>query len=657
MDVGSVAAATQSVKTGDGKLNLRPGQNVEGVVVSVNEQNIATIKTAGKSITAAVTKDALEVGEKIQLEITEVKGDTVLAKRVNGSETKALHRLGMSMSDENVQNVAELLKNNRPIDRSVLRQMAKNNSEVKMLLDEVSNGAEIESLEEPIRNVLIKIFANKGNGGNTSASVEGKAVSETVQETATAGKETAPAETMNLKGQSGEEVSRELTANKGAVDTESEAGAADLKAEVLNMKADGSQKAVSSGKDGVNQTGTTSSDENPAQSGDLKNAAGNSGAEKLSPQEALKQAIAKASSQNSAEQANAGGNTVNSEANQTNSNTNIVDQNNGNVPNSNTANQNNENIVKSEQSGVETSVSDTVKEVEVPAKSVETSAGNQQESEAASTLNQQENSGASKTSALSGEQSNQKQVLSQKEAAIILLDDNSSTAAKQEAVKTLLQNFSSKENLLLLSNHKTLTLKNIASASIHPRDLADDLVSLSKSVGKHALNNKQVLSDVAKILSSGKSAEDKMAELSKALQSEKTAVYVDASKQMPKQENPNIYYMPVPLMIQGEEERADMYYNKKSKKDGEINILVALNTHKLGEVRCMVNKYKKQYVLAFALENKKYSEVFETQAQELRKQLSHLPFAKNIDILFRSREQLDQDFFGDNKLSDFDVRV
>ncbi len=536
---GVTAGAIEGVK--NERAVLRTGQTVEGTVISV-EEHIATIKTAGRTITAAVAKGSLDVGEHVKLEITDIQGGTVLAQRVHASETKALHKMGLVLNDENIKNIAELLKNGRPIDRNLLNNMAKNSSEVSMLLEEMASGAEVVDVDEPLKNVLIKLF-----GQSTMLGKEG------VSEFAggkTGGIESA---TVNMEAEA-------LAMTKGA--------SSDV---VLNASEEGLRSASSA-------------------------------AQSVVKSEVLEKGVS--------------------------------------------ANQ---------EMAFDAGEKGATEEQIVPGQT-------------GSTVNEQK---ATAGEIESGRNNTGRTVLSQKEAALIVLDNKLSSGEKQEAMRQLLKHFSAKENMLLAVNQKTLTLKNIAAASVQSKELADEVLVFSRAI-RNALSAEpvstghgaEILRDALKILSGGKGAEHKMMDIAKALHADtaseaaaKAGVLSDASKGFPKQENQSIYYIPVPLMIREEEHRADVYYKKQAHKEREVNILVALNTHHVGEVRCLVNKYKERYVLAFALENKEYSELFESHATHLRRQMSHFDFAKTIDILFRSREQVDADFFGTATLSDFDARV
>lgn len=159
--------------SGSGALHLtvkndgfRKGQVLDGVVINVNEDGIATVNLAGKTITVASGSEMLQVGETIRLKVTELTGDGVFATRVNLKETTVLNKLGIPVNDENLIYISELIKNNQPIDKELLSRLLKNTQEVKLLTELLQSGAEISDVDAPIRRLIITMLQNQNSGAS-----------------------------------------------------------------------------------------------------------------------------------------------------------------------------------------------------------------------------------------------------------------------------------------------------------------------------------------------------------------------------------------------------------------------------------------------------------------------------------------------------------
>lgn len=169
--------------SGSGALHLtvkndgfRKGQVLDGVVINVNEDGIAAVNLAGKTITVASGSEMLQVGETIRLKVTELTGDGVFATRVNLKETTVLNKLGIPVNDENLIYISELIKNNQPIDKELLSRLLKNTQEVKLLTELLQSGAEISDVDAPIRRLIITMLQNQNSGASQGVSANRNSV-------------------------------------------------------------------------------------------------------------------------------------------------------------------------------------------------------------------------------------------------------------------------------------------------------------------------------------------------------------------------------------------------------------------------------------------------------------------------------------------------
>lgn len=519
-----------------GGVKLRVGQKIEGMVTSLSEEGIAVISASGKTITAQAAKGSLFVGEHIMLEITEIKGEAVLASRVNASESAILARLGMNLSEESLALVSELLKNNQLIDKDILSKLQTNSKEARLFLQHLeSAGADVDiDIDIPIRSQLIKLIANSSQNAAGSAKPAVSAMPQPVQSASAPPVSVYPAPPPNVQPASGSSANIAILHADAAPLAPLETGASSP----VSQAADSSVLTQSAK---LSDARAASAEINPSETDGVGSAA-----------VARKDAAA----------------------------------------------------VLLEPSGK------TLETAKPQGASVATDASDA--------------SGAG--------------------AGFRGADDVTKVV---QAAKVLLSTFGAKENIALVSNDRALTLRNIAAANIDPADLADELISAAKS----AAPDKKSTEALVEFAKGGKDAEAAL----KSVGSERLQAYLESSRIVAKQENPKIYYIPIPVKIEGEEARADVYCRRKPLKGSDLSVLVALKTHSIGEVRCIVNKYQSSYVLGFALESDEAAAAVREGVQALRRELKNLPVS---DIFIRTRKEVDEEFFAaSDRRSDFDVRI
>lgn len=228
--------------------------------------------------------------------------------------------------------------------------------------------------------------------------------------------------------------------------------------------------------------------------------------------------------------------------------------------------------------------------------------------------------------------------------------------AFQSELTKLLKSFGPKENLLLTNNKDALTVKNIALASLNKTELADVIRNLADEFPNNAAKIREALETLS---DRSKSAESKISELARIAGNKNVETLLKELPAMSRQENPHIYYIPVPVRLENENKSVEMYYKKRATKTDEINILVALKTKHIGEVRCMVTHGQDSGTrLTFSLEDDRIRQAFSSQVSQLKKSLAARG-TKVVDIQFA--RNVKEQFFGANAGSNpsggFDVRV
>ncbi|MDO4754318.1 MAG: hypothetical protein Q4A41_04875 [Bacillota bacterium] len=232
--------------------------------------------------------------------------------------------------------------------------------------------------------------------------------------------------------------------------------------------------------------------------------------------------------------------------------------------------------------------------------------------------------------------------MSKKEAAYKMLSGTGDRKEMTDAVKTLLNQFDAKDNIALTLNQKTLNLKNIAAVHLDTAALADEFIEVSK-----ALKEISEITAVVKDLESGQDLEQVIKNRYPKLET-----IAETLKDPVKQENTNIYYIPIPLRVRDEEKRSDLYVKRSKKNERELSVLVSLKTNHLGEVRCLVSQFDRDYILGFALEKDEIADFVREKIGDFKSGI------KNLQILIRSREEIETEFFeGKDTMSNCDMRV
>ncbi|MDO4799965.1 MAG: hypothetical protein Q4A52_05545 [Bacillota bacterium] len=141
---------------------MQVGQLIEGMVISLKE-DLALIQANGRSFWAQ-TASELTLGQQVVLEVKDIVQGTVLTSRVDRPETQILTKMGLSVTNENAQIVAEMLQADLPPTAENLRAIKQMISEVKLLSEELASGGEVDlrpHLDRSLRSILIEIMSRE----------------------------------------------------------------------------------------------------------------------------------------------------------------------------------------------------------------------------------------------------------------------------------------------------------------------------------------------------------------------------------------------------------------------------------------------------------------------------------------------------------------
>lgn len=535
---------------------FRVGQVLEGMVVEVSEDGIATVNLSGKTITVASGSEMLRLGETVRLKITQIEKGEVLATRVDLKETSLLNKLGVPVTQENVGYISELLEHQHAIDKNLLSRLSKNAQEVKMLHDLLQNGAQVDDIETPIRGIVIRLLQEEGAAAGTATWTSPK-MSETAS-SARYGSAQLLADSSLPSGDTSNFAANRIpiSENQNAVqsvpsqDADLPAGEDAIQADLLKDSLQGEARVIL-------------------------------GETKLSGSQAPENSIWSPDR----------------------------------LSNSSNAVANFDHIFLESSSVQEEGV----------LTGENTPTGIPADRKGESDAN-------AKTLALNPKQ----------EAALKLLSSVSDKSDFLDALKYLLSHFDSHDNVTMALQRKTLNLKNLAQIQFDVSDIADEFVRASNQSSDSA----EILS-IVKDLEHGK-------DLESIIQSRfpRLKMISEAVTEQVQPNNPGIYYISLPVRLMGEEKRADMYFKRSPKKPDEFSILVVLNTQNLGEVRCLIYKMDREYMLGLALEDDEITDL-------VREKISHFRSnVRDIQIVIRSREEMEDSFFEKKESSSYlDLRV
>lgn len=222
----------------------------------------------------------------------------------------------------------------------------------------------------------------------------------------------------------------------------------------------------------------------------------------------------------------------------------------------------------------------------------------------------------------------------------------------KDAVITLLNQSDLKQEALIIKNELPITLKNlfVAYDLLEGKGTASRLLTVLDKLELVQLPPKAMVA-LVEVIASPKAQEEKLEMISSILseampESEdkstvlKELAVLKESVPFNKGLNDQMIIMQMPIPINNQIEHVELYYKRRkqsSEKDSFV-ILVALNTHHYGEVRCLIQKQGMDYTLNFSLEDVKSKEMFESKFELLKDALDKMD-DKRFKVSFAVKDE------------------
>ncbi|MBM7560570.1 hypothetical protein [Fusibacter tunisiensis] len=221
-----------------------------------------------------------------------------------------------------------------------------------------------------------------------------------------------------------------------------------------------------------------------------------------------------------------------------------------------------------------------------------------------------------------------------------------------KVVQELLNQFEVNRSSVLVRENLELTLKNltlIEAAIQNKNPVSEAFVKLLDQISKLPLKD-HVVSQALEILVNEATNDEKVESLlqwakqsglSESIVEEMQTQFsiVKELKQVPQGVPDSIAFYQFPIQLEKEFTTVDLYVKKRHKKvdPDDLYLLVALNTHNCGEVRCAVHKMKSHYDLAFSLEEKDTRDLFKMNQLNLEMVLNEMGIS-DVSIRFGVKE-------------------
>ncbi|MBE0450130.1 MAG: hypothetical protein IBX70_04700 [Clostridia bacterium] len=242
-----------------------------------------------------------------------------------------------------------------------------------------------------------------------------------------------------------------------------------------------------------------------------------------------------------------------------------------------------------------------------------------------------------------------------------------------DSILKLLQTFDFEKDSTLLKKELVLNIKNMMfiENELNPvKSIGDSFTRIADVVRAIPAGQESIVA-LLQALTEDKPLEEKLDMLTKLLMNEKLddesksqiskeVLFVKEAVQMTKSTNDTFVMMQIPVMIENENTTVDLYVKTKNKKvdPDEMSLLIALSTHRFGEVRCLINKTGHHYRLDFSFQEEEYKDHFKTMEKELKDAINSLG-VQSFDVTFNLSKT---DFVKESKIesADFttiDIRI
>jgi hypothetical protein len=204
------------------------------------------------------------------------------------------------------------------------------------------------------------------------------------------------------------------------------------------------------------------------------------------------------------------------------------------------------------------------------------------------------------------------------------------------SAQVLLSQFDTTQQGLLLKNNMILSLKNVMmtqALSQNSFSLGDHFASLSRLIKKLPTELQMAVLDV---IQNEKPEEAlnriqqmmRQSDIDDGLKSaiSKDIVFVKEASQITKQFGDQVFVMQMPIQFEDETRHVNFYVKsrKQEKDDEDFTLLIALKTHHIDEVRCIVEKRQNKIGLHFKLADDMIKDLFEENISVLDEALKAL---------------------------------
>jgi hypothetical protein len=212
------------------------------------------------------------------------------------------------------------------------------------------------------------------------------------------------------------------------------------------------------------------------------------------------------------------------------------------------------------------------------------------------------------------------------------------------AVKALLSQVTESQKALFIKNDLALNLKNLFVTTLQDsgyKSISDSFAMLSKLIEKLPIDNQQAL-----LTAIGETDTNQLDHLLHFIQ---TSAMEDAAKndfmqevgfikdalEISTQFGDRIMVLEMPVTLEERETHVSMYVKKRktAEDNDDLTVLIALKTHQIGEVRCLVAKKGEHFDLHFKLETDALRDVMKAEVDLLKQALTQIGIQRfNIDF-------------------------
>ncbi|MBS7527476.1 flagellar hook-length control protein FliK [Fusibacter paucivorans] len=212
------------------------------------------------------------------------------------------------------------------------------------------------------------------------------------------------------------------------------------------------------------------------------------------------------------------------------------------------------------------------------------------------------------------------------------------------AVKALLSQVTEAQKALFIKNDLALTLKNLFVSTLQDsgfKSISDSFALLSKHIGQLPIENQQAL-----LTAIGEAGTDQLSQLLHFIQTStmdeavkndfmQEVGFIKDALEISTQFGDRIMVLEMPVTLEERETHVSMYVKKRSvdEENDDLTVLVALKTHQLGEVRCLVAKKGTRFDLHFKLETDEIRDAMAAEGDQLRQSLTQIGIKQfNVDF-------------------------